>query len=412
MSGHTLTGFVARLTHIPDRVPIKHRRMYSVGVAGGGFAGLTHALFIPLFALLRVPLMAYFNMASVVIFIVAVTIIVKFEAYTLALTLGIAEFIIHQVLAVLSIGWAAGFQHLLLSSTIACFLIVPPDEIRIAIGLGLANVASFVGIFLLLRPLQPLYPIPESLSEALQLANLLITFFIVIVMSYLFIHYVKQAEDKADREFERAEALLHNILPASIAERLKADSSAIADGFDAVSVLFADIVDFTTLSARLSATEVVGLLNGLFSRFDAVAGRLGLEKIKTIGDAYMVAAGIPERRDGHARLIAEFALDIQKEISAFNAERGDSIRMRIGINSGPVVAGVIGKKKFIYDLWGDAVNTASRMESHGLPGMIQVTRDSYELLKDEYEFEDRGWIEVKGKGSIETFLLLGRKAAA
>jgi class 3 adenylate cyclase len=328
--------------------------MYSVGSVAQMIGAVVHVLFIIFFAFLRVPLMVCYNFISVAIFLAALILIVRREKYSLACSLGVIEFAIHQSLAIVSV----------------------------------------------------------MASVILQLFNTVMTFFVALVMSYLFIHYVKQAEDKADREFERAEALLHNILPASIAERLKADSSAIADGFDAVSVLFADIVDFTTLSARLSATEVVGLLNGLFSRFDAVAGRLGLEKIKTIGDAYMVAAGIPERRDGHARLIAEFALDIQKEISAFNAERGDSIRMRIGINSGPVVAGVIGKKKFIYDLWGDAVNTASRMESHGLPGMIQVTRDSYELLKDEYEFEDRGWIEVKGKGSIETFLLLGRKAAA
>ena len=165
-----------------------------------------------------------------------------------------------------------------------------------------------------------------------------------------------------------------NILPRSIAERLKADSTTIADQFAAASIVFADVVDFTPLSERLPPAEVVGILDHLFTRFDLLADRYGVEKIKTIGDAYMVAAGIPTPRPDHAQVMADMALDMREALRAEDAIGRLGLELRIGINSGPVVAGVIGRKRFLYDLWGDAVNMASRMESHGTPGRIQVTR--------------------------------------
>lgn len=210
-------------------------------------------------------------------------------------------------------------------------------------------------------------------------------------------------------EREKSERLLLNILPEAIAERLKEGHSHIADGFPEVTILFADIVGFTQLSETISPQDLVYLLNQIFSAFDALCARHGLEKIKTIGDAYMVVGGLPMPRKDHAEAIAEMALDMQQEIARFNARENANLNTRIGINTGPVVAGVIGTSKFIYDLWGDAVNTASRMESHGIPGAIQVSSSTYQLLQDKYLWKERGIIQVKGKGEMMGYLLIGRQ---
>lgn len=219
----------------------------------------------------------------------------------------------------------------------------------------------------------------------------------------------KQAEKILRTEQEKSDRLLLNILPSPIAERLKQGQINIADGFAEVTILFADIVGFTELSSHTSPQKLVRLLNDIFSEFDRLSEQYGLEKIKTIGDSYMVAGGLPMLRTDHAQAIAEMALDMQMEMLRFTAECGEPLKIRIGINSGPVVAGVIGTKKFIYDLWGDAVNLASRMESQGIPGKIQVSAYTYQLLQAQYLFEERGTILVKGKGEMITYLLVGRK---
>jgi PAS domain S-box-containing protein len=208
---------------------------------------------------------------------------------------------------------------------------------------------------------------------------------------------------------EQSEQLLLNILPEPIAQQLKRYPSIIADSFEAVSVLFADIVGFTEFSARTSPKDLVKILNLIFSKFDQLAERHGLEKIKTIGDSYMVVAGVPSPHPDHASAIAQMALDMQAEMVKVSDETGEAFKLRIGINSGPVVAGVIGIKKFFYDLWGDTVNVASRMESQGVDGAIQVTAATYQLLRDKYLFEERGVIFVKGKGDMTAYLLTGRQ---
>ena len=207
---------------------------------------------------------------------------------------------------------------------------------------------------------------------------------------------------------ECTEELLLNILPAPIAQRLKRAESTIADNFADVTVLFADLVNFTEISAEIPPTRLVDLLNKIFSEFDQLAEKHSLEKIKTIGDAYMVVGGLPTTRPDHAEAIAEMALDMQQQITRFKGVNGEPFRLRIGINTGPVIAGVIGTKKFTYDLWGDTVNVASRMESHGVAGCIQVTATTYERLKDKYVFEERGVTHIKGKGDMMTYWLMGR----
>ena len=212
-------------------------------------------------------------------------------------------------------------------------------------------------------------------------------------------------------ERARSERLLLNILPAPIAERLKASEDSIAEHSDGVTVLFADIVGFTPLSARKTPRALVELLNRIFSEFDTLADAHGLEKIKTIGDAYMAVAGLPEPWPDHAPRAARMAFAMRDAIARVSAETGEELALRIGLHSGPVVAGVIGRRKFAYDMWGDTVNTASRMESHGLPGAIHCTEATAVLLKGAFQLQPRGAMEIKGKGEMHTFLLIGATAS-
>jgi class 3 adenylate cyclase/HAMP domain-containing protein len=218
---------------------------------------------------------------------------------------------------------------------------------------------------------------------------------------------VRERTAELDRKNKENERLLLNILPASIAERLKQGERVIADSCAEATVLFADIVGFTDLSTRISATELVELLSGLMSDFDQLAQLHGVEKIKTIGDAYMAVAGLPDWRPDHAQAAVRLALDMLDAAASRKTRDGKSLQLRIGINSGPVIAGVIGIHKFAYDLWGDTVNIASRMQSHSEPGRVQVTEATHKLLKGEYECESRGTVEIKGKGAMSTYFVAG-----
>ena len=212
-------------------------------------------------------------------------------------------------------------------------------------------------------------------------------------------------------EREKSERLLINVLPEPIAERLKRGEQPIADSFSDVAVLFADLVGFTKLSASLPAAELVELLNNMFSSFDRLAEQHGLEKIKTIGDSYMAVAGLPVLIPEHVEAAADMSLDMLEEIARMRTETGKPFSIRIGMNVGPVIAGVIGTKKFAYDLWGDTVNTASRMESHGIPDGIRVTASVYERLRDKYLFEEQDMLLVKDKGEMKTYLLKGKRSS-
>ncbi len=220
---------------------------------------------------------------------------------------------------------------------------------------------------------------------------------------------VEQRTGELRQEKERSEQLLLNILPEEIADRLMRTNESPAEHFEEATILFADIVGFTSLSARMDPLQLVGGLNQIFSAFDHLTEKYGLEKIKTIGDAYMVVGGLPTARDDHAEAIANMALDMQAYMQEVEEVFGESLQIRIGINTGSVIAGVIGIKKFIYDLWGDAVNVASRMESHGKPGAIQVTDATYNKLKEKFLLEARGEIEVKGRGEMMTYWLISKR---
>lgn len=266
-------------------------------------------------------------------------------------------------------------------------------------------IVGFVLLLVASAILQP-YLTPIGLPEAFVTWFFVLNLGSVIAIAFALLYYFV-----GQRNFfqERSETLLLNVLPKEISEALKIDRSAIAAHYEAASVLFADVVGFTPMAAAMPPLGVVNLLNEVFHCFDDLVEKYDLEKIKTIGDCYMVAAGVPRERPDHAAALVQLALDMREAVSSRTF--GDrKLAFRIGVNSGPVVAGVIGRKKFIYDLWGAAVNVASRMESHGESGAIQITRSTYELIKDRFDCESRGTIKVKGADDMHVWRVLGRKA--
>jgi class 3 adenylate cyclase len=306
------------------------------------------------------------------------------------------------------VGAAAGL-HFFLFAGPAAIVFFGAHHVRVAALVSVCVLLAFLFAELYLPPYSPIAPVSPGMASAIKSACVSAAMALIFVAVYLAIRMADSAEAALEREFERSEGLLLNLMPTSIAERLKNDpNEIIADHFDAVTILFADIVDFTPRASRLLPRDVVRYLNRVFSEFDRLAEKYRLEKIKTIGDAYMVAGGMPDVRVGHAADVANMALAILDVTRRLSAEMGDDLTVRIGIHTGPAVAGVIGTRKLFYDVWGDTVNTASRMESHGSAGRIQVTEDARRALGDAFRFEKRGTVEIKGKGEMEVYYLVGR----
>lgn len=259
---------------------------------------------------------------------------------------------------------------------------------------------------------------PSSSHKLLSSAEFIsqLNFIGISLIGFLTLFYLVQKIEKLSEsnnllsdEKVKSEELISQLLPEEIAMRLKNESRVITDSFDEVTVLFADMVGFTELSSKLTPIELVDILNVIFSSLDRIIDNYGMEKIKTMGDAYMAASGIPTPSTDSAEIAANVALRFMEEVKKFSDMSGIDIKVRIGLHTGPVVAGVIGIKKTVYDLWGDTVNIAARMEHHGIPDKIQVTRSTYNLLKDNFSFVPRGHIEVKGKGPMDTYILVDRK---
>ncbi len=306
-------------------------------------------------------------------------------------------------------GSAAGTQLYFFVLWTAMFLLYDPREL----WLSILGSSSWIILFLCIQlgfehPHVVVEP-DDGFLSLLLLLNALGVFALVGVIVSLFYFQINRTENLLQREYRRSEELLENILPASVAERLKNGSQIVADNFTDVTLLFADIVGFTRLAENLSPHAVVQLLNRVFSKFDILVERHGLEKIKTIGDEYMLAGGVPLARADHAQAVAETALEMLEAIEELNASLEQPLALRVGIHTGEVVAGVIGSRKFSYDVWGDTVNTASRMQSQGLPGRIQVTEATYELLHKQFELKRRGTLRVRGKGRMVTWYLLAKK---
>ncbi len=314
------------------------------------------------------------------------------------------------VVASALVGGRVGFVYYMFLFAAVAFLLFSERQWGYRLAFAALSMAGCVFVVAAPQPHESL--VSPQAAVVLDVVSALAVIVTVLLIVHLFTGDTASAERRLAQAHARSERLLLNILPAPISARLKENGEAIADGFAEVTVLFADLVGFTELSQRLTPEELVVMLNRTFSAFDDMAVALGVEKIKTIGDCYMVAAGLPERAPDHAERVARMALGMRAALEDINREGGYALRVRIGIHSGPVVAGVIGKRKFIYDLWGDTVNTASRMESSGRPGEIQVTREVHERLRASFAFERRGVIQVKGKGELDTYILLGERAEA
>lgn len=365
-----------------------------------------HFMLLVIFGAFGITPLAYLNIVSVTFWLIALWLNLR-GLFVIAIFLMLSELIAHAAVCVLIIGWESNFHYYLFIIIVASYFLPIKSIFRTML---ISILFIFVGILLNFysRYSIPIIPISENLAFLFRTINLLFIGAILLVLGFLYALSVKNAETALEQERQISENLLHNIIPQTIADRLKTSPEKIADGFQATTILFSDIVGFTPFSKKVSPEELVNILNQIFSIFDTLTDKYSLEKIKTIGDAYMVAGGIPSPRDDHAEAIANMALDMNDEIKKFNGQNGHTFQIRTGIHSGEAVAGVIGIKKFIYDLWGDTVNTASRMESHGLPGEIQVSEVTYDLLKDSFVLEERGEIDVKGKGLMKTYLLKDR----
>lgn len=376
---------------------------------------LAHLGLLPWFLWRGIPELVWYSVATLPVYLLALWVFVLqpglSRRWHFVGTLGVGLELLGQgTLATWLLGWGAGFHYYLLLVPLVILFSPfgkPGQRALLSAVVGLAYLALWDAS----ARHAPVYALGEGELRGYLAGNFALVFVVVMAIGFLFERAATRMERELEHERSRSERLLLNTLPAAIAQRLKdAPGEAIAERHAEVSVLFCDIVGFTRLAERLPAEELVDILNRVFTAFDDIADRHGVEKIKTIGDAYMVAAGLPERRDDHAPALAHVALEMVAVVQALRAELGSGLDVRIGIHSGPVVAGVIGRRKFAYDLWGDVVNTAARMESHGVPGSVQVTQATASLLGDTWLLEPRGLLEVKGKGPMAVFLLQPRAA--
>jgi adenylate cyclase len=390
------SSFWERWSSVPDDAMPAERRLSNMLVIIVPSALLLHVFYLFLFMAWDVWPLAVFNVLSVILWSV-VLLLWRKRKPKLATAFIIFEILAHVTLVIVFIGWGFGAQYSAIALFVALALVsVYPRWVTVTVSSFI--ILLFIGWYYYTVLIPPLASTPVLQLAVVNVLNIVGAFGAVGAATIYIVTEVERAE-------ETNEELLNNVLPKSIAARLKKKEPTIADGFQNASILFADLAGFTPVSQKLTPDELVEMLDALFSRFDELVDHYDLEKIKTIGDEYMVASGIPIPRDDHAEALANFALAMRGSLEEYNQIAGTNLQLRIGLNSGPVVAGVIGKRRFLYDLWGDSVNTASRMESHGIPGEIQVTEATRELLDGKFTFVDRGIIGIKGKGPMQTYLL-------
>jgi len=386
-----------------DKLALAEYR-YLIFVHWASICGIvTHFVLILAFFYIGLNIMAYVNIGSVSLFTYCLYLAHKRSNYSLSGILMALEINIHAALAVYFVGWESGFQLFIFLVPVGVFFI--PLMKLLNFAAVLVSMGFFTTMFLLMREQAPLHQASASIIGIFNLTVGLSTLLMLGIIAYSFSLAVKSSEKLLKLQHKNTEILLHNILPVSVSERLKEQKGIIADGFTHVSVLFADIQSFTEYSNRKRPGDLVFVLNNYFSIFDDMLEQYNMEKIKTIGDAYMVACGCPNECKNHAENVVIFALAMLEATKNFNRENEMNFSLRIGINTGPVTAGIIGKKKFAYDLWGDTVNVASRMETHGLPGKIHITENTYQMINGKYEVIKRSPIHVKGKGLMQTYFV-------
>jgi class 3 adenylate cyclase len=399
-----INGIIKKATSIPFDVEEHLKRNFRTVQLAFTIIIIIHFFLIFLFLITGARELALFNCFSVLLWVLIIFLFRK-NIIFIPVVLATAEIILHQALCIYYLGWEAGFQYHLIAY--ACGIIIFPFKRKfVKMIIPLVSVVSFVILLYYSRTLQQTLQLDPLLINLFNVANIITAFGTLIAIVFYFDNVATVAEYNLRIENERAEALLLNILPYEIAQRLKKEQKQISESSDATTILFADICDFTKIAESIAPDRLVEVLNKVFSRFDDIVDRHGVEKIKTIGDSYMVASGIPVPRKDHAEVMADVALEMIDEVKHFRFKDGAPLQIRIGFHAGTSIAGVIGKKKFTYDIWGDTVNTAQRMEGHSEPGMIQVNSDTYEKLKDRYEFQERGDIDIKGKGTMKTYFLI------
>lgn len=375
-------------------------------LVGYPIAGLVHTAFVALFAYWGVREMAWFNLVSAP-FYAGMWMLARRQKLFLSYLLSAVEINLHAILAVYFMGWGAGFQYYVLAYMPASPMIVKSTWGKY--GMCLLQVLVFLGLYqFTVQGHSPVYGIKPLEVQALGIVNIITAFGVLTFFVTYYIDIAQRVEAALERAHDKSERLLQNVFPDVIAKRLKNRQSTVASRFSEASILFGDLVGFTELARDASPESVVTTLDDLFSQFDDLLEKHRVEKIKTIGDEYMVVSGIPEPEPEHADHVARFALDMMETLEEFNQRTGTDLDIRIGIHSGEVVAGVIGKKRFHYDLWGDSVNKASRMETYGVPGRIQITDETRDRLDSSFQVEERGTIEVKGMGTVTTFFVNGR----
>ncbi|MDX1417463.1 MAG: adenylate/guanylate cyclase domain-containing protein [Candidatus Promineifilaceae bacterium] len=404
---------------VPENITRAERRAYTIERITIPAPWLLHLFYIFLFAFWRIWPLAILNVLSVTMW-TAAFLAFRRQRLSLAILLIIIEVLLHTTLVVVFLGWGFGVQYYLILLSVALVL-VTLWSVWLNLSVVALSALLFVALFYYTEFFPPLTAAPPLQMAIINMANILLTFGITVAAVTYLISETENAETELENEYKRSESLLHNVLPAAIVARLKSSqgmfpdpgqmpAASIAESFSAVSVLFADVVGFTLLSEQLTPQATVELLNKVFIAFDKLAEKYGVEKIRTIGDGYMVAAGAPLPRNDHAQALAAMALEMQVYMKEREKTAVVPLQVRIGINSGPAVAGIVGTTKFHYDLWGDMVNTASRMESYGLPGKIQIARPTYELIKDDFYCEPRGILTVKGKGEMEAWFINGARS--
>lgn len=397
------------MTIIPNRVSPQNEKFYHTTNIAYYFGFFGHGFGIIGFYMIGVMELFWFNLLFSLPAFGAVIILNRLNKINLAFAFAFFELYLHQVAFVYYLGWDAGGQLLLIYLAGLCFF--NPVWSRAIQFIMLAVIAAtYVVLYFFFG--DGLYTMTDAAVSAMFTISAIGTPTLIGVLIAGYSRNAHRAEiqlQKANAEITAAHketrGLLLNILPEPIADRLEKGERQIADSVSEATILFSDLVGFTKFSSTKSAETIVTMLNKLFYEFDTIVEEEGLEKIKTIGDGYMVASGLPEPRSDHAVAAIRVALRMQEALQAYNTKYAESLNIRIGISSGPVVAGVIGRNKFTYDLWGDPVNTASRMESHGEPGRIQISELTRVAIADAYAVEPRGSIEIKGKGSMQTYFV-------
>lgn len=399
----TACGDVARSRHY-DSALMQRKRLLSV--AAGISATVTAGFgLVQLFLVHHTPYLGWLNLGTAVLYLLTPLL------YRFGDLLAPAAFITVAYTSLSYVCWyfgtGTGAQFYFMIGAAVGVMVVGIRRIWLVVLLAVIGVALVIALQFTVpydTGRQPDWFIPLAFITNTAAAGAL-----ALAVVWYGLRQIESAENALEQEYTRSEALLTNILPASVAERLKDRSqSVIADKYDEASILFADIAGYTARASDISPEELVAFLDNLYSRLDELVTRHGLEKIKTSGDAYMVVSGVPQPRPDHLEALADLALDIVESITGLTDSQERAVPMRIGLASGPVVAGVVGSQRFFYDVWGDAVNIASRMESTGVIGRIQLPQPAYERLGDRFTFEERGDVDVKGKGVLHTWFLTGR----